>query len=51
MFISTPFSRKAVDRLIKMKVPALKIGSGECNNLPLIKYIASFGNLLFLVRV
>ena len=25
-----------------MKVPAFKIGSGECNNLPLIKYIASF---------
>ena len=42
IFISTPFSRKAVDRLIKMKVPAFKIGSGECNNLPLIKYIASF---------
>ena len=42
IFISTPFSRKAVDRLVKMKVPAFKIGSGECNNLPLIKYIASF---------
>ena len=39
---STPFSRKAVDRLIRMKVPAFKIGSGECNNIPLIKYIASF---------
>ena len=42
IFISTPFSRKAVDRLIMMKVPAFKIGSGECNNLPLVKYIASF---------
>ena len=42
IFISTPFSRKAVDRLIRMKVPAFKIGSGECNNIPLIKYIASF---------
>ena len=42
IFISTPFSRKAVDRLVRMKVPAFKIGSGECNNLPLIKYIASF---------
>ena len=31
-FISTPFSRKAVDRLIKFKVPGFKIGSGECNN-------------------
>lgn len=42
IFISTPFSRKAVDRLIKMKVPAFKIGSGECNNLPLVEYIAKF---------
>ena len=42
IFISTPFSKKAVDRLVKMNVPAFKIGSGECNNIPLIKYIASF---------
>jgi N-acetylneuraminate synthase len=42
MFISTPFSRKAVDRLVKIKVPAFKIGSGECNNLPLVEYICSF---------
>lgn len=42
IFISTPFSRKAVDRLVKMNVPAFKIGSGECNNLPLVDYIASF---------
>ena len=27
IFISTPFSRKAVDRLIKFKIPAFKIGS------------------------
>ena len=42
IFISTPFSRKAVDRLIKFKVPAFKIGSGECNNYPLVDYIAKF---------
>lgn len=42
IFISTPFSRAAVDRLVKMKVSCFKIGSGECNNYPLIKYIASF---------
>jgi len=42
IFISTPFSRKAVDRLIKFNVPAFKIGSGECNNYPLIKYISKF---------
>lgn len=42
IFISTPFSRKAADRLVKFDVPAFKIGSGECNNYPLIKYIAGF---------
>ncbi|MFC3095067.1 polyhydroxyalkanoate biosynthesis repressor PhaR [Alteromonas sediminis] len=41
-FISTPFSRAAADRLQEMKVPAFKIGSGECNNIPLIKHIARF---------
>ena len=39
-FISTPFSRAAVDRLMKFKVPGFKIGSGECNNYPLVEYIA-----------
>lgn len=41
IFISTPFSRAAVDRLERFDVPAYKIGSGECNNYPLIHYIAS----------
>lgn len=39
-FISTPFSRAAVDRLIDFDVPAFKIGSGECNNYPLIQHVA-----------
>ena len=43
IFLSTPFSRAAADRLERMKVSAYKIGSGECNNLPLIEHIASFG--------
>jgi len=43
IFISTPFSRAAADRLIKMNVPAFKIGSGECNNYPLLEHIANFG--------
>jgi len=43
IFISTPFSRAAVDRLVKFNIPAFKIGSGECNNYPLIKYISKFG--------
>tara|TARA_E500000178_G_scaffold351797_1_gene413733 strand:+ start:1848 stop:2885 length:1038 start_codon:yes stop_codon:yes gene_type:complete len=41
-FISTPFSKRAVDRLIKINVPCFKIGSGECNNLDLISYISKF---------
>jgi sialic acid synthase SpsE len=43
IFISTPFSRAAADRLERMDVGAYKIGSGECNNYPLIEHIASFG--------
>jgi sialic acid synthase SpsE len=43
IFISTPFSRAAADRLQRMGVDAYKIGSGECNNYPLIEHIASFG--------
>lgn len=48
IFISTPFSRAAVDRLVRFNVPAFKIGSGECNNYPLIKYIARFGKPVIL---
>jgi sialic acid synthase SpsE len=48
IFMSTPFSRAAVDRLIKWDVPAFKIGSGECSNYPLINYIASFGKPVIL---
>jgi len=40
-YLSTPFSREASDRLESMGVPAFKIGSGECNNLPLINHIAA----------
>jgi len=42
IFISTPFSRAAADRLISMDVPAFKVGSGECNNYPLLNHIADF---------
>jgi N-acetylneuraminate synthase len=48
IFISTPFSRKAVDRLVSFDVPAFKVGSGECNNYQLIKYIASKGKPVIL---
>ncbi|SEH23364.1 N-acetylneuraminate synthase family protein [Rhizobium sp. NFR12] len=43
IYISTPFSRKAADFLASIDVPAFKIGSGECDNIPLIRHIASFG--------
>ena len=43
IFLSTPFSRAAADRLERFGVQAYKIGSGELNNYPLIKHIASFG--------
>lgn len=40
LFLSTPFSIEAVDRLEKLKIPAYKIGSGELTNLPLLHRIA-----------
>ncbi len=43
IFLSTPFSRAAADRLAELDVPAYKIGSGECNNYPLVRHIASLG--------
>lgn len=42
MYLSTPFSRAAADRLNDMNVPGFKIGSGECNNIPLLEHIARF---------
>lgn len=48
IFISTPFSRAAADRLHKWNVDAYKIGSGECNNYPLLEHIASFGKPIIL---
>ena len=41
-FISTPFSREAADQLNSMNVKAFKIGSGECNNYPLIEHVCKF---------
>lgn len=43
IYISTPFSRKAADFLNAIDIPAFKIGSGEADNLPLIRHIAGFG--------
>ena len=43
VFMSTPFSRAAAERLEKFGVKIYKIGSGELNNYPLIEHVASFG--------
>ena len=48
IFISTPFSRAAALRLERMGVQAYKIGSGECNNYPLLELVASFGKPIIL---
>lgn len=48
IYLSTPFSRAAADRLESMGVCGYKIGSGECNNYPLVDHIASFGKPVIL---
>ena len=42
IFISSPFSVAAANRLAKFNVPAFKIGSGESNNYHFIKHICKF---------
>jgi N-acetylneuraminate synthase len=48
IYLCTPFSRAAAERLERMHVAAYKIGSGECNNYPLIKHVASYGKPVIL---
>lgn len=48
IWLSTPFSRAAADRLERLGAAAYKIGSGECNNYPLIRHIAGFGKPVLL---
>jgi sialic acid synthase SpsE len=47
-YLSTPFSMAAVDRLERLGVDMYKIGSGECNNYPLIRYVVSTGKPVIL---
>lgn len=42
IFISSPFSNAAADRLNKFGIPAFKVGSGECNNFHFIEYLCKF---------
>ena len=48
IYLCTPFSRAAAVRLEKMGVSAYKIGSGECNNYPLVEHIAAYGKPVIL---
>jgi len=48
IYLSTPFSAEAALRLARMSVEAFKIGSGECNNRPLVRHIAGFGKPVIL---
>src|SRR5881392_3507159 len=48
IYLSTPFSRAAAERLERMNVVGYKIGSGECNNYPLVKHIAGYGKPVIL---
>lgn len=41
IFFSTPFSIKDTRELIKLKMPAMKVGSSDTNNLPQLRIIAS----------
>lgn len=42
-FLSTPFDPESADMLSDLGVPAIKVGSGELDNLPLLEHIASLG--------
>jgi N-acetylneuraminate synthase len=48
IYLSTPFSRAAANILEGLDVKAYKIGSGECNNYPLVEHIAKFGKPIIL---
>lgn len=48
VYLSTPFSREAVDRLEAIGVSAYKIGSGECNNYPFVEFVARKGKPVIL---
>jgi N-acetylneuraminate synthase len=48
IYLCTPFSRAAAVRLERMNVCGYKIGSGECNNYPLVRHIAAYGKPVIL---
>ncbi len=48
IYLCTPFSREAADRLQSMDVLGFKIGSGECSNIPLLEHVARIGKPIIL---
>ncbi len=48
LFLSTPQNRSDLDLLLKLKVPAVKVGSDDFTNIPLLKDYASTGLPLIL---
>lgn len=47
-FLSTPFDPASADLLIELDVAAIKIGSGDLTNLPLLEHIARHGKPIIL---
>ena len=48
VFVASAFDRESVDVLVEADVPAFKVASSETGNLPLLRYIASFGKPVIL---
>jgi len=42
-FLSTPFDPESADMLAELGLPAIKVGSGELDNHPLLEHIAGLG--------
>lgn len=43
LFLSTPFDHPSIDFLVSLRVPLLKVPSGELTNLPLLEHVARTG--------
>lgn len=48
VFFATAFDEPSADFLAELDVPAFKIASGDLTNIPLIRYVASFGKPVIL---
>ena len=48
LFMSTPFSERAVELLSEIGMKVWKVGSGEVGNAPLLRMMASFGDPVIL---